>query len=112
MSLLSSRPWSEPSCEFSSLISFSGLTPRRRRNCLPMLRALSISNAHSVTVLCGNSAYGATVTGAAPPVKIVHCRRSDFQQGQNRPGHFLRVIPRQCRDDEAFVNPGLIWWLR
>jgi colanic acid biosynthesis glycosyl transferase WcaI len=39
------------------------------------------SNAHTVTVLCGNSAYGTTVVGTPPPVKIVHCGGMAFNRG-------------------------------
>ena len=40
------------------------------------------SNAHTVTVLCGNSAYGTTVVGTPPPVKIVHCGGMAFSRGK------------------------------
>jgi len=40
------------------------------------------ANLHDVTVLCSNSAYGTTVTGAPPPVKIVHCRGLAFSRGK------------------------------
>src|SRR5215471_5535379 len=39
-------------------------------------------NAHTVTVLCGNSAYGTTVVGTPPPTKIVHCGGMAFSRGK------------------------------
>jgi colanic acid biosynthesis glycosyl transferase WcaI len=41
------------------------------------------SNAHTITVLCGNSAYGTTVVGTVPPVKIVHCGGVAFSRGKH-----------------------------
>ena len=45
------------------------------------------SSAHTVTVLCGNSAYGTAVAGAPPLVKIVQCGGLAFSRGR-----FGRVI--------------------
>jgi colanic acid biosynthesis glycosyl transferase WcaI len=40
------------------------------------------SKEHTVTVLCGESAYGTTVVGTSPPVKIVHCGGVAFSRGK------------------------------
>src|SRR5215469_10008811 len=37
---------------------------------------------HAVTVLCGNSAYGALNAGSPPPVKIVQCGSVAFTRGK------------------------------
>ena len=46
-----------------------------------VVRAID-SNTHTITVLCGNSAYATTVHGTPPSVKIVHCGGMAFSRGK------------------------------